>query len=673
MTVIKALAKMAHVGGFHIGGGADDEHEGSMMGPAASSNLLSDSLLSGSTQPGGKSPNRRRGASVVGPDASGLGSEQSAANRTPSRALGLLKRAVMGTPEPQQQQQQQRPHSSSMLAQRPHSSSMISNRGGASPPNASSPTRRRGASGVQQRGGGGSPDQSSAGAASPATSTSAAAGSAAFLARGRRGSLVASANAAFVPPKPSEPPKGFTDSHLSLMDLFELLTEHEVVFTPCEIVHLLHWRGGAPSLHIEDVVRWIARAAIASGRCPPELDYEAAIALVHGHLTTNPLASDERVTRPLMALVGEPLLRQLSRWVGKLQVAGMGGKGFDDRIKENLATGQSLVNLASPPPQQHARSLSVASSIDLSANNNSTRIFTPAAAVPVGSSYSVAQAGASSTPSSAVASPLLSGLHSGLSNNNQQPSSPFGLAAPVTPARSGTTGSVLDTDALEIDPSTIIRECVSRCPQCHDRTTAMCVSVAAGAKTVQDRKASQNEAALKALLCSKCLMMEHPLFLLSVVVPFHAFQLLNQLIVAAPERALRRLPTVLSPAAALQLDSLELYRDSCVAGGKTFDLPNKDQVMKATFIEELLAETREMVSQRIRAARLKQQQFAAAEAKLDDDERAKRAAQRKAQELLEQGRGGGGGAPAASAQEQLLAKAKMFLPQLKGRLEKYHA
>jgi hypothetical protein len=165
----------------------------------------------------------------------------------------------------------------------------------------------------------------------------------------------------------------------------------------------------------------------------------------------------------------------------------------------------------------------------------------------------------------------------------------------------------------------------------------MCVSVAAGAKTVRDRKAAQSEAALKALLTCKCIMLDHPLFLLSAVVPFHAFQLLNQLIVAAPERALHRLPTVLSPAAALQLDSLELYRDSFVAGGRTFDLPNKSIVTKATFIEELLAETREFLAKKLRAVRMAAAKELDRESKLDDGERAKLEAQRMARELEEQG------------------------------------
>jgi hypothetical protein len=129
----------------------------------------------------------------------------------------------------------------------------------------------------------------------------------------------------------------------------------------------------------------------------------------------------------------------------------------------------------------------------------------------------------------------------------------------------------------------------------------MCISIAAAAKTVEDRKAAQCEAALTALLTCRGLMLTHPMLLLAAEVPFHSFQLLNQQIVACPERVLDALPTVLTPPAALQLASLELYRDSFVAGGRTFDLANEDVLEPDTFVDELLAVTRKAVSDRVRA------------------------------------------------------------------------
>lgn len=509
------------------------------------------------------------------------------------------------------------PHSAAVVTYAPHAHNTTMTTHSAAAPvvsGASTPPRqflrRRGVSSAPRSS---SPAHALEAAAVAGSSTANAAGSASFLARGRRGSLVA----AYVPPKPSEPPPGFTDRHLSLLDLFELLTAHEVVFSPCEIVHMLRWRGGAASLHLEDVVRWIARAAVASGRLAAGLRYEEVIELVHRHMTTNPLASDDSVTTPLTKLVGEPLLQQLSRWVGKLQVAGAKGKMFEERIRTGLATGASFDAV-------------VASAVDAPSHNEYGS--------GSGSGMGFARAAHGASSATTVA-----------------PSVSF---TPPPPGRSGTTGSVLDTAVLELDPTEIVSECVARCPQCHDRTTAMCVSVAAAAKTVQDRKAAQNEAALKALLTCKCIMMDHPLFLLSVVVPFHAFQLLNQQIVAAPDRALHRIPTVLSPAAALQLDSLELYRDSHVAGGKPFDLPNKELVMKPTFIEELLADTRELVAQRVRNARLKQQEMAAKEARMDPEEL------RKKREKDEAERPTG-------AVENNAALAKLFLPAWKERVARY--
>ena len=144
------------------------------------------------------------------------------------------------------------------------------------------------------------------------------------------------------------------------------------------------------------------------------------------------------------------------------------------------------------------------------------------------------------------------------------------------------------------------------CPQCHDRTTAICISIAAGAKTVEDRKAAQSEAALKSLLTSRCSVLAHPILLLSAFVPFNSFQLLNQQLVACPERVMNTLPTVLTPAAALQVESLEIFRDSCVAGGKAFDLPNKETTLQSTYVDELLAESRNHVSDLFRKVRQKQ-------------------------------------------------------------------